>query len=60
MSQQSPAGPQAAEFREQANVLRRLARTFDIPGIRLQLLALADQCEKLAASLEASDKEEPR
>jgi hypothetical protein len=41
-----------ATFQEQARVLRTLAATFEIPTIREQLLALAEKCEALAASLQ--------
>jgi hypothetical protein len=41
-----------ATFQEQARVLRTLAATFEIPAIREQLLALAEKCEALAASLQ--------
>ena len=41
-----------ATLREQASVLRALARSFDIAPIRVQLLDLAERCEMLAQSLE--------
>ncbi len=49
---QRPGIATVAELREQAMILRGLAETFDIVGIRSQLLALARQCEALAASME--------
>ncbi len=42
-----------ATLREQASVLRALARSFDIATIRNQLLDLASRCDALANSLEA-------
>ena len=42
-----------ATLREQASVLRALARSFDIAPIQNQLLDLAERCEELAYSLEA-------
>ncbi len=42
-----------ATLREQASVLRALARSFDIAPIRNQLSDLADRCEELAESIEA-------
>lgn len=41
-----------ATLREQASVLRSLARSFDIAPIRDQLLELASRCDALATSLE--------
>jgi hypothetical protein len=45
------------QLREQASVFRALAASFDVPGIRDQVLALAGQCEALAASLEQNPPE---
>ena len=41
-----------ATLREQASVLRALARSFDIAPIRDQLLDLAERCDALAHSVE--------
>jgi hypothetical protein len=41
-----------AILREQASVLRALARSFDIPAMRDQLLDVAARCEALARSIE--------
>ena len=41
-----------ATLREQASVLRALARSFDIPAMRDQLLDIAARCEALARSIE--------
>lgn len=40
------------QLREQARVLRVLAASFDIAGIRAELLALSERCETLAALVE--------
>ncbi|HLI10543.1 MAG TPA: hypothetical protein VKY65_02995 [Alphaproteobacteria bacterium] len=40
-------------LREQAEIMRGLAETFDMPAIKEKLLALAAQCEALANDLEA-------
>ena len=45
-----------AILREQALVLRTLARSFDIPAIRDRLLELADRCDELARSLEETPR----
>ncbi len=44
----------AITLREQASVLRTLARSFDIQTIRDQLLDLATRCDMLAQSQEAN------
>jgi hypothetical protein len=36
-------------LREQAHVMRTLARSFDSPALRGELMALARRCEELAA-----------
>ncbi len=41
-------------LREQARVLRSLAGSFDDPGIRKDLTALAERCEQMAARIEES------
>jgi hypothetical protein len=41
-----------ATLREQASVLRALARSFDIPAMRDQLLDIAARCDALARSIE--------
>ena len=38
-------------LRSQAEVLRRLAESFDIPDLRRDVLALAVRCEELAAQV---------
>ena len=42
---------QIVQLREQADVLRTLARSFNIPSIRDQLLVIAAHCETLALVL---------
>jgi hypothetical protein len=41
-----------AALREQATVLRTLARSFDIAPIRNQILTLAQRCDDLAQAME--------
>jgi len=41
----------AETLREQADVLRAIAQTFDDPVIRGDLLRLAERCEALAAQI---------
>ncbi len=38
-------------LREQANLLRRLAESFEMPQIKEDLLNLAERCDQLAASV---------
>jgi hypothetical protein len=46
-------------LKEQIELLRRLATTFDTPSIKQDLLKLADRCECLAAKI-ASEPRDPR
>jgi hypothetical protein len=41
-------------LREQASVLRTLARSFDVKSIRYQLLDIAEHCDEMAKSIEDS------
>jgi hypothetical protein len=41
----------AEVLREQAELLRKLAESFELPEIRQDLFNLADRCEQLAASV---------
>jgi len=45
-------------LREQAEILRNLASSFDIPTIREELLALAKKCEALAEAAAGAISEE--
>ena len=45
-----------AQLREQADILRTLARSFNIPSIRDQLLAIAARCETLALALSLKEE----
>ena len=38
-------------LREQANLMRRLAESFDIPQIKEELQRLAERCDQLAAKV---------
>jgi hypothetical protein len=38
-------------LRNQAQVLRRLAESFDVPDLRRDVLAIAARCEELAANI---------
>lgn len=38
-------------LRSQAEVLRRLAESFDVPDLRRDVLAIAVRCEELAAEI---------
>lgn len=44
--------PRVEVLREQAQLLRNLAESFEIPEIRQDLFNLADRCERLAATVE--------
>ncbi len=47
-------------LREQASLLRGIAKTFDIRSIRDRILALAEECEQLARLVEKTvTNEEP-
>jgi hypothetical protein len=46
-------------LKEQIELLRRLASTFDTPVIKEDLLRLADRCEHLLAEI-ASEPRDPR
>ncbi len=48
----TPSRASVAELRQQAQVLRGLAQTFDIADIHLQLIALAERCDNIAATLD--------
>lgn len=39
-------------FREQASILRTLAKSFELPTLRGDLIALAKRCEALAEEAE--------
>jgi hypothetical protein len=43
--------PRVEVLREQAQLLRKLAESFEMPEIRQDLSKLADRCEQLAAKL---------
>ena len=43
--------PRVEVLREQAEFLRKLAESFEMPEIRQDLFSLADRCEQLAAKL---------
>ena len=43
--------PRVEVLREQAQLLRNLAESFEMPEIRQDLFRLADRCEQLAAKL---------
>ena len=43
--------PRAEVLREQAQLLRKLAESFEMPEIRQDLFNLAERCEQLAAKL---------
>ena len=43
--------PRIELLREQAQLLRKLAESFEMPEIRQDLFNLADRCEQLAAKL---------
>ena len=49
-----------ALLREHAGDLRKLARSFETPQYREQLLGIADSCERLADSIERGPPEEMR
>jgi hypothetical protein len=49
-----------ALLREHARDLRKLARSFDTPQDREQLLAIAEWCERLADSIERSPSKDMR
>ena len=44
--------PRVEVLREQAQLLRNLAESFEVPEIRQDLFNLADRCERLAATVE--------
>jgi len=52
----------AETFREQASVLRTLAKSFELPALRGDLIALAERCEALAEEAErrATQQTAPR
>lgn len=47
-------------LRSQAEVLRRLADSFDIPDLRQDVLAIAFRCEELAAEILRQEAEAQR
>jgi hypothetical protein len=47
-------------LRNQAQVLRRLAESFDIPDLRRDVLAIAARCEELAANILREEAEAQR
>ncbi|HLI10789.1 MAG TPA: hypothetical protein VKY65_04240, partial [Alphaproteobacteria bacterium] len=49
----------AETLREQAAIMRGLAKTVEVPAIAQQLLLLAERCEALAADLEAAAGKPP-
>lgn len=47
-------------LREHAGDFRKLARSFETPQVRDQLLSIAELCERLADSIERGPAEEMR
>jgi hypothetical protein len=47
-------------LRSQAQVLRRLAESFDVPELRRDVLAIAARCEELASEVLREEAEEQR
>ena len=44
-------------LRSQAEVLRRLAESFDVPDLRRDVLAIAARCEELASEILCEEAE---
>lgn len=47
-------------LQSQAEILRRLAESFDVPGLRQDVLAVAARCEEMASDIRREEAERQR